>query len=57
MSAVTGPMMIGPRGVVSVLVIDLVGSMITVGTEAPDATRPEEEMTAAHVVEMCPDRR
>src|SRR5579863_1919808 len=47
-------MMIGPRGVVSVLVSDLVGSMIRTGAEAPEATMPEEEITAALMVEDVP---
>jgi len=51
MSAVTGPMMIGPRGVVSELVIDLVGSMIRVGAEDPETTRPEDEMMDAPAVD------
>ncbi len=42
MSAVTGPMMMGPRGVVMVLVMDLVGSMISTGADEPETTRPED---------------
>src|ERR1700761_4901264 len=53
-SAVTGPMMTGPRGVDSVLVIDLVGSMTSVGSETPDATRPDELIVAAPSVEAVP---
>src|ERR1700722_8213870 len=54
MSAVTGPMMTGPRGVVSVPVIDLVGSMIRTGAVPVDDTRPEEEISAAETDEDVP---
>src|ERR1700722_4919919 len=54
MSAVTGPMMIGPRGVVSELVMDLVGSMTTTGAEDPETTRPEDEMMDDPAVDDVP---
>ena len=46
MSAVTGPMITGPRGAFRPLVIDLVGSIRTVGLETPAAVMPDDEIKA-----------
>src|SRR5690349_17856763 len=45
-SAVTGPRITGPRGDVRLPVIDLVGSIKTVGAETPFRIKPEDEICA-----------
>ena len=54
MSAVTGPMMTGLRGAVRTPVIDLEGSISTVGLTMPLPSRPAEAIEAVLTLEPEP---
>src|SRR4051812_7679543 len=44
----------GPRGAVRVPLIDLVGSISTVGEETPETSKPDEEISAWETLDEVP---